>query len=230
MKDNFEEHLKARLEALESDPEIAGMLHADVVWNKIQQAQHQPGKKRIWLSYCYKVAAVLMIFSGILFLWPSQQERIDQAVSAIPGRTHRSVPADTQFAGPAVQLPAVAGSGPHSGSVVLPDRRATSVPKRVGHSAAQHRNEVRASGDDSIALPSLTHEKSFVQEEIPIVQASPKVVYLSDLDLDKEGPQATSPRKPLASRKGFNYIKSNQGDYACIPPIVFINQILYKQQ
>jgi len=74
MKDMFEEQLKAKLEELESDPEVAGMLSSGAIWDKISRAQNPLPQKRLWLPRMAKIAAALVICSGIALLLRPRQE------------------------------------------------------------------------------------------------------------------------------------------------------------
>ena len=222
MKDMFEEQLKAKLEELESDPEVAGMLSSGAIWDKISRAQNPLPQKRLWLPRMAKIAAALVICSGIALLLRPRQEStglLTQAVDqAGTGKPLKDKPVLEQ----APDIPATAGLPP----ALRKEQAATG--RKEAPSPAGKVQPVPAHRDVAERVPDSIYVSVVPEIQVPPEVSAPArqttIVYLSDLE--KETPAAPAPRKALASSKTLRYIVSNQGAYTCIPPMVFLNQIL----
>ncbi len=223
MKDMFEEQLKARLEALESDPEVAGMLSSGAIWDKVVQAQKPLPRKRIWLPRMVKIAAALMICSGIALLLRPRQESAELLTQAVDQAGKEKLLKDKPVLEQEPDMPATAGLSPALRTVQAATGRKESPSPAVKVQPLLPHRDVAEREVDSIHVSVIPEIQVPPEVSAPAVQTT--VVYLSDLE--KETPVAApASRKALASSKTLRYIESNQGAYTCIPPMVFLNQIL----
>lgn len=222
MKDMFEEKLKARMEELESDTDLAATLPQERIWQRIEAAQ-KPERNKIWLPRIYKLTAAVVICLGIalLFYW---QQADQQIVSPQATLAKAVVPDSPKSTGYATTVVPVVETQP------VPETKAAVQPGKVsswsGNAVVQQASKSPVQQDTKTPeVPQIIHPEPLQKESPAIAKAG--IVYLSDLE--KEEPLvAKAPRKPANSHKLIRYMKSNLEDYAVAPPVVIINQILNK--
>ncbi|RQO32621.1 hypothetical protein DBR32_03240 [Taibaiella sp. KBW10] len=222
MKDIFEERLKAKLEALESDPEVANMLSRDAVWDRISTTQ-KPLQKKQWFPQIFKLAAALIICVGMALLIKFQQPEI----AVQPPLVQAAKPADAKTDTPTPVADVAKESNTEYPAKQEPVSVTHQDASRVGDTQRlPDRKDIAVEKTDPLKVPSMPESSQIVKENA--LAAQPAVVYLSDLEKESPAVLTVAPRKSMASRKVIRYMKSNLEEYTCVPPIVFINQILNK--